>query len=194
MKLRFMKLALAAFACLAAAQLVRPETSNPPLDPARSFFNDRAIDPRVAGVIRRACADCHSHETKWPWYARISPFSWLMDKHVREGRAKLNLSDWSGSDPDQVQEIFDSIAKQKMPMWSYLLMHPTARLTPADRSLLQSWVDAKLAQAGGRCGWCSNNRTPARSSPRIIRRQRLSMRNGSSPIRMLVLSPIVRGS
>lgn len=130
---------------LAAAQLHRPEMQNPPVDPARSLWNDKSIDPRVASVLRRACADCHSHETKWPWYSKVSPIGWSVHRHVIDGRAKLNFSDWSGSSPDQIEEIYGSVSKGKMPLRGYAMMHPEARLSAADRELLRSWADGQLA-------------------------------------------------
>jgi hypothetical protein len=141
---------LAVVVGLTAVQFVRPDTSNPPVDHAKSLWADRSVDPKVAGILRRACADCHSHETKWPWYARVSPMSWMMDRHVKDGRAKLNFSDWSGSSQDQAEEIYDSVAKGKMPMQGYLLLHPEARLSKADQETLQAWADGKLAMAARR--------------------------------------------
>ena len=130
----------------AVAQLIQPDTRNPPVNPARSLWNDRRVDPRVANILRRACANCHSHETEWPWYSKISPVSWWLVRHVAGGRAKLNFSDWSAASADQLEEIYDSIVKKKMPIPGYLLMHPEARLSQADRDALLAWVDGKLAQ------------------------------------------------
>ena len=132
-----------------AAQFIRPDFHNPPVDHARSIWNDSRVDPKVTAILRRACADCHSHETAWPWYSRVSPVSWMIDRHVRNGRSKLNFSDWSGPSPDQLEEIYGSVSKGKMPMSSYTLMHPEARLTPRDREILQEWADGKLAQNRG---------------------------------------------
>jgi hypothetical protein len=146
MKRRVRVAALALALGALAAQFVQPRRDNPPVDPARSLWNDRHVDPRVAGILRRACADCHSHETEWPWYSKISPFSWMVARHVNKGRAKLNFSDWSAASPDQLEEIYDSITKNKMPMASYLLMHPAARLSQANRNVLLAWADGKLAQ------------------------------------------------
>lgn len=139
--------ALVVLLAAAVAQFVQPRTGNPPVNPARSLWNDRRVDPRVAGILRRACADCHSHETEWPWYSKISPLSWMMARHVLKGRAKLNFSDWSSPSPDQLEEIYDAVAKNKMPIASYLLIHRSARLSQADRDILLAWADGKLAQA-----------------------------------------------
>lgn len=150
MKAAIQTAALAVTLGLAGTQLMHTPSTNPPVDPARSLWNDSNVHPSVAEVLRRACADCHSHETRWPWYSRIAPVSWMLEQHVRDGRAKLNFSEWSGQSQDQAEEIYDSVAKGKMPMAGYLFLHPNARLSAADRSLLQAWADGKLTTSASR--------------------------------------------
>ena len=129
---------------MAAAQLMQPETRNPAVDPSRRLWNDHSVDPRVTEIMQRACGNCHSYETKWPWYAKVSPVSWFVARHVEHGRAKLNFDDWSpAAAADQLEEIYDSVAKKKMPLESYLLMHPEARLSQAERDTLLAWADGK---------------------------------------------------
>ncbi len=141
---RRIQLAVGVLALLiAGAQLIRPDCDNPPSDPARSLWRDPKVDPRVAGVLRRACADCHSHETAWPWYAKLSPLSWMLAHHVHKGREKLNFSKWRGATANQMEEIYDAIDKDEMPPKDYRLMHPLARLSTADRQLLKDWADGK---------------------------------------------------
>lgn len=135
---------LALVSILVAAQLIQPDRANPPVSPERSLWKDPRVDPRVGRILRRSCADCHSHETTWPWYSKISPVSWMVSRHVIRGRAKLNFSDWSGTSTDQLEEIYDSIAKKKMPLPSYMLLHPDARLSQAEVDLLTAWTDGKL--------------------------------------------------
>jgi hypothetical protein len=145
MKRRLRSYAFALVMVLAAAQLIQPETRNPPVDPARRLWNDRRLNPRVADITRRACGNCHSYETRWPWYAKLSPVSWWLSRHVNMGRAKLNFDEWSSAAAaDQLEEIYDSVAKKKMPLGSYLLMHPEARLSQAERDVLLAWADGKL--------------------------------------------------
>ena len=86
-------------------------------------------------VARRACYDCHSNETVWPWYSRIAPVSWLVYKDVVDGRSKLNFSEW-GRGEQEVEEIGESIAEGEMPPRQYLLTHLDARLSEADKALL----------------------------------------------------------
>ena len=87
-------------------------------------------------VALRACYDCHSNETIWPWYSRIAPISWLVYRDVQEGRSELNFSEW-GRGEQEVEDIGEVIAKGEMPPLQYLLAHPEARLSAADKALLE---------------------------------------------------------
>ncbi len=84
--------------------------------------------PRTEELVRRACYDCHSNETRRSWYSRVAPISWVVQSNVERGRAHLNFSEW-----DQVQpHIFDAASKLiagEMPPYSYRLFHPEARLS-----------------------------------------------------------------
>ena len=120
-----------AVAVLVVLQLIQPERTNPPAD-ARSSM-EAALQPPspVATSLRRACGDCHSNQTRWPWYSRISPVSWLIAKDVREGRAHLNLSAWnrSGEEQEDAGELCAKIRAGSMPPRSYLWLHPGAKLS-----------------------------------------------------------------
>lgn len=130
-----------------AAQLIHLDPRNPPTDPAACMWNDRRIHPQVAAVLQRACADCHSHETRWPWYSQISPVNWLVARDVRKGRAKLNFSKWTGASRNVSQDIADAIDKGSMPPKEYVWMHPESKLSQADKDLLFAWADGKLNTA-----------------------------------------------
>lgn len=95
-------------------------------------------------MLRRACYDCHSHETVWPWYSQVAPLSWLITNDVREGRAELNFSTWQRySTQEQVKKLkenWDEVAEGTMPPWAYRVLHPEARLSAQDRALLQHWA------------------------------------------------------
>ena len=90
-------------------------------------------EPRwnAAGTRRlaaRACFDCHSNETKWPWYSNIAPASWLLQRDVDEGREEVNFSEWDRRQ-DKAEESPETIAEGEMPPSRYMLAHPEARLT-----------------------------------------------------------------
>jgi len=82
-------------------------------------------------IAVRACFDCHSNETRWPPYSFIAPFSWLLQRHVDEGRETLNFSEW-GTGRGEPGEIAESVREGQMPPWDYLLLHPDARLSEAE--------------------------------------------------------------
>jgi hypothetical protein len=143
MKRRLRYFAIAVLLVPAGAQLIQPDTRTPRVDPARSLWSGHRVSPQVADITRRACGNCHSYETKWPWYAKVSPVSWFLARHVNKGREKLNFNEWSSAAAvHQLEEIYDSVNKKKMPLGSYLLMHPEA-LSPADRDVLLVWAGGK---------------------------------------------------
>jgi hypothetical protein len=112
--------------------------SNPP---------DRAplgAPPEVEAIMRRACLDCHSNETRWPLYARLAPSSWLMSRDVTKGRQHLNLSEWGGSDDEEKkldrENCWEKVEAGEMPPWFYIYpMHLDARLSEADKATLKGW-------------------------------------------------------
>lgn len=84
---------------------------------------------RTRELAVRACFDCHSNETQWPWYSNVAPISWLVQSDVDEGRGELNFSEWNRS--QDADEAAETVREGEMPPRSYLLTHPDARLTDA---------------------------------------------------------------
>jgi Haem-binding domain len=104
--------------------------------------------PEVEAVMRRACFDCHTNETRWPLYARIAPGSWLLARDVHHGRSHLNFSKWGDADEDERQtdreNAWEQVESGAMPPWFYVLpMHPDAKLSEADKATLKSYFLAK---------------------------------------------------
>jgi hypothetical protein len=107
------------------------ERSNPPV------LSEPAWDsPETRALAQRACFDCHSNETVWPWYANIAPVSWLLSKDVTEGRDNMNFSEWNDGGSQDLDEIREVVLEGEMPPAQYLLMHPEARLTEAEKQAL----------------------------------------------------------
>lgn len=104
--------------------------TNPPViqEPAWNNTETRSL-------AKRACFDCHSNETVWPWYARIAPVKWLVVNDVNAGRATYNFSDWHSNDMDGA-EAAEVISEGRMPLPQYLLLHPSAHLTEAEKQTL----------------------------------------------------------
>lgn len=102
------------------------------------------------GLAKRACFDCHSNETVWPWYTWVAPVSWLVYRDVEEGRRELNFSAWQGGrrEGEQPKEIREQIEKGEMPPAQYLLVHAEARLTGDEKRRLIEGLNATARQSG----------------------------------------------
>ena len=132
--------AAALAALILLIQLIPVEQTNPQVEA------DLVAPPPVKDILRRACYDCHSHETSWPWYSRVAPFSWWLAEHVTEGRADLNFSQWPLFDFEarelMLRDIEKQIVDKSMPLRSYVLGHREARLSDRDREILLEWARA----------------------------------------------------
>ncbi len=119
-------------------QFVPVERSNPPVT------GEIDAPPRVKEILMRSCYDCHSNETVWPWYSYIAPASWLLADDVAEGRAELNFSEWKGYDEKRklkkFKETREEVEEGEMPQWYYVIMHPEAKLSDADKQALFEWT------------------------------------------------------
>jgi Haem-binding domain len=140
---RFFKyLAIFFIVALVGAQAVRLERTNPPVDEARTLARMVDVAPAAAAVLERACRDCHSNRTEWPWYSNVAPVSWFVIDHVNHGRSHLNFSEWSSYQPDRRRELLEGVCKETrsgaMPLPSYTWMHWSARLSPPDVEALCS--------------------------------------------------------
>ena len=114
--------ALVLLVFLVAIQFIPVERTNPPV--RREIHWD---SPEVADLARRACYDCHSNETVWPWYSYVAPISWRVTDHVNHGRRHLNFSEWNTSQED-LNDILASVKGEEMPLEDYLWLHPEAVL------------------------------------------------------------------
>jgi len=95
---------------------------------------------RTEALARRACFDCHSNETNWPWYASVAPLSWRVQSHVDEGREHLNLSTFDRTQ-GEAHEAAEVVAEGEMPLFDYVLAHPSARLDDAEtRALIDGFT------------------------------------------------------
>jgi hypothetical protein len=93
----------------------------------------------------RACFDCHSDETSWPWYAKVAPVSMYLLNHVDDGRRRLNFSEWDKPN-SSINEVERTITRGSMPLWDYVLIHSSAKLTPAEQAQLIAGLQATYQQ------------------------------------------------
>ncbi len=103
--------------------------------------------PQTRAYFYRACADCHSHETVWPWYSNIAPISWLIQRDVDEGRAAFNISEWGVRRENEGKYAAEQVQKGEMPPLFYLPMHPEAHLSPQEKA---EFIQGLVATFGGK--------------------------------------------
>jgi hypothetical protein len=141
-----------------ALQLVpAPPRTNPPSEPAKEIGAHVRLTPHVERLLRRSCANCHSNRTEWPWYSRFAPGSWILAGDVERARRALNLSEWESRTEGRPGAAIAFLAgacaaveADRMPPSRYLLLHPDARLSAADRRALCAWTQSEIASLTSR--------------------------------------------
>ena len=151
------RLALVGLALLIIAIVVRAQFRQPdvPPDPALGLGARAVVPEPVMSTLRRACFDCHSNETRWPWYSRLPIASWLMERDVKAGRGQLNFSQWIQYNrfarADLLDKICERVTAGEMPLRPYLMLHGEARLSQTDVAGLCEWTRSeatRLVQGG----------------------------------------------
>jgi hypothetical protein len=141
------------FVVFAAAQLVRPERANPATDASREIQAHVGTASGLVAVLDRACRDCHSNGTVWPWYTQIAPVSWLMAYGVTKGRKAVNFSEWAGYQPELQRAMLIASCQDastgKMP-GAYTLLHPETRLSTQDVETICAAAREAQAEGDGR--------------------------------------------
>jgi hypothetical protein len=139
--------AVSLVAVLVVIQLIRPDRTNPMVDGSRTLQAKIQVPADVDAILKRSCNDCHSYETRWPWYSNVAPASWLLASDVNEGREHMNFSDWALYDTDDAEDLFEEIAdevrKGGMPLSSYTFLHGEAKLTEEDKRRIIDWAQAE---------------------------------------------------
>lgn len=140
------KLGLGLAGALALAQLVPVDRTNPPVE------EEIPAPPELHAVLRRVCYDCHSHETRWPWYSRVAPVSWLVARDVRHARKHMNFSTWNAYDAkergENLDEAVEEVEEGNMPLPSYRFLHRDAELSETEVALLRAFAAAVGAGSG----------------------------------------------
>ena len=99
--------------------------------------------PETRALAKRACFDCHSNETTWPWYSNVAPISWFLQGHVDDGREALDFSEWDASKPRKsAKKAAREVERGDMPLSTYLWMHPDARLSADEKAALVKGLTA----------------------------------------------------
>ncbi|WP_341840128.1 heme-binding domain-containing protein [Chitinophaga caseinilytica] len=129
-----------------------PNKANPPFPD--DFTNVYEVPPKIHAILQAACYDCHSNNTRYPWYARVQPVTWFLDHHVREGKDDLNFHEYGTYSAKRrrtkLKRIREQLETGGMPLRSYIWMHDSADLSPGDRQMMIRWLNEKIDSANAR--------------------------------------------
>jgi hypothetical protein len=145
-KLNVKKILLILLALLVIIQVFSIDKTRPEIVASEDLLQSDAVPEDVKTLLRNACADCHSFETKYPWYTNIEPLSWWIKGHIKGGRQKLNFSIWN-SYPDKrkahkIDECIEVLEQKRMPMKSYTWIHSEAKLSDENNKRLMAYFES----------------------------------------------------
>ena len=139
------KIFLVLFVALIVIQFIRP-AKNVSGEKSNDISTKYKMSDRVRLVFDKACADCHSNNTKYPWYASIQPLGLWLDHHVDEGKGEFNINEFAAyriaKQNHKLEEVIEQVKEDEMPLKSYTLIHKEADLTEAERELLTQWCQS----------------------------------------------------
>ncbi|AWW31139.1 cytochrome C [Echinicola strongylocentroti] len=144
------KILLALLAIFIIIQFFRPEKNSSNAQPA-PLAADYVLTDEVTSILGRACNDCHSNSTDYPWYAHFQPVAWWLDGHIKDGKRHLNFDDFTNApiarQNHKLEEIIEMVEEGEMPLSSYtaLGMHPEADLTEKEKTTLIDWARSQMA-------------------------------------------------
>ncbi|MEO7174463.1 MAG: heme-binding domain-containing protein [Saprospiraceae bacterium] len=125
-------------------QVFRP-VKNISAEVSTADIRNHSDDTVALKIISRACFDCHSNHTLYPWYAEFQPTAWYLQNHVINGKKRLNFSEFGTYTPkkaaDKLEEIVEEIKKGEMPLKSYRLIHSESRLTDKEQQIVVKWAE-----------------------------------------------------
>lgn len=136
---------LVLLALLVVAQFVPVRRDDPGVERSHSIYAKEKVPEQVKAVFEGSCVNCHSNRTAWPWYSHVAPVSWMIASDVHDARRKMNLSEWAdypaNKREEKLEEICEQLTDGDMPDPKYLLVHRSARVTPAERDAVCQWTE-----------------------------------------------------
>ena len=134
---------------LIAIQFFHPKPNKSTGDQPNSIAKAYAIPADVESILKKACNDCHSNNTRYPWYSNIQPVDWWLDSHIKDGKKEMNLDEYSNRSLryqyNKMKQTIDLVKKGEMPLESYTWIHKDAKLTEEEKSKLTDWAGSIMA-------------------------------------------------
>lgn len=139
------KISITLIALFAIAQFINPAKNQSETIPETDFIVTETPPKQISQLLKTACYDCHSNNTIYPWYDRITPVNFWVDNHIQHGKKHLNFSEWSNYSVKKKQhkldEIIELVEAKEMPLSSYTLMHQDTKLSEEQIKNLNGWID-----------------------------------------------------
>jgi len=126
-------------------QFFRPERNRGTLEVQSDLLNYLQAPPELGEKLRKACYDCHSNRTEYPWYSQVAPVSWILARHVREGKEEVNFSEFGNLERREMvgvlTELCEVVEEGVMPLPGYVSMHKGTAFSPEEIELLCEWSE-----------------------------------------------------
>lgn len=143
----FKRILLVLLVALIAIQFVRP-AKNESTDKSKHISTLYAVPADVNTILTKACNDCHTNNTLYPWYASVQPVTWWLDDHIKEGKSHLNFDDYSTyslrKQYHKMEEVIEQVKEKEMPLNSYTWVHRDAKLSDEERVALTTWAQTVM--------------------------------------------------
>lgn len=140
------KILLVLIAAFIVIQFIRPDKNISELPSENDIRVHHSVPANVLSILKRACYDCHSNNTNYPWYSNIQPVGWWLADHVEEGKEELNFSEfatYSAKKADhKLEEVVEMVEEGEMPLESYTFIHRDAKLTAEEAKTLMNWANS----------------------------------------------------
>lgn len=141
-------LAVLVVAIVLVIQVIPVERNVSTVQPGQSFEKTEKVPANVAAILKVSCYDCHSNNTRYPWYSVLQPGAWFIARHIKKGKEELNFDEFNNYSKRRkkakIKSIISQIEKDEMPLKSYLLLHPDAGLTPNKKKVLLQFFQSEL--------------------------------------------------
>ena len=140
-------LAVLVVAIVLVIQVIPVERNVSTVPPGQSFERTQKVPANVAAILKVSCYDCHSNNTRYPWYSELKPAAWLMARHIKKGKKELNFDEFNDYSKRRkkakIKSIISQIEKEEMPLKSYLLLHSDSKLTAEERKMLLDFFTSR---------------------------------------------------
>ena len=138
------KILLAILLVFIALQFIRPARNSSNAVQQADMITNLSVPANVAGILKTSCYDCHSNNTRYPWYANVQPTGWLLANHVKDGKEELNFNEFTTYSKrrqlSKLKSIQNSIKDGSMPLSSYTLLQDDAKLSKDSKLSLIQWT------------------------------------------------------